>query len=147
MRTILVATDGSEAAADAVDFAIELARDTGAELEVIAVKPPPILSKGGPAPPIFEIEEPGGAERIAARAAEKAGAAGVRAHPHAGRGEPVDVIAAAAETLHADMIAVGSRGHGALAGALIGSISHALIKRSHVPVTVVPRHVHDRLHA
>jgi nucleotide-binding universal stress UspA family protein len=147
MKTILVSTDGSEGASEALDFGIDLARETGAELEVLAVKPPPILSKGGPAPPIFEIEEPGGAERIAARAAEKAAATGVHAHPHAGHGEPVDVIAAASESLHADLVVVGSRGLGGIAGALVGSVSHGLIKRAHVPVTVVPKHARDRLHA
>ncbi len=140
MKTILLATDGSEAAVEALDFAIELARETGSELELLAVRPPRVLSKGGAAPPIFEVEEPGGAERIVAAAAEKAAAARVEAHGHVGHGEPVDVIAAASERLHADLIAVGSRGLGAISGALIGSVSHGLIKRSHVPVAVVPRH-------
>jgi nucleotide-binding universal stress UspA family protein len=147
MNRILAATDGSETATEALDFAIELARKTGAELDVLAVRPPPILSKGGPAPPIFEVEEPGGAERIAARGSEKAGAAGVVAHAHAGHGDPVDIIAAAAERLNDDLIVVGSRGLGAIAGALLGSVSHGLIKRSHVPVTVVPQHARDRVHA
>jgi nucleotide-binding universal stress UspA family protein len=57
------------------------------------------------------------------------------------------VIAARADSLQADTIAVGSRGHGPIAGALIASVSQGLITRSHVPVTVVPRHVHDRLPA
>jgi nucleotide-binding universal stress UspA family protein len=139
MKRILLATDGSEAAVEALDFAIQLARETGSELELLAVRPPRVLSKGGAAPPIFEVEEPGGAERIVAAAAEKAAAARVAAHSHVGRGEPVDVIAAASESLHADLIAVGLRGLGAISGALIGSVSHGLIKRSHVPVAVVPR--------
>jgi nucleotide-binding universal stress UspA family protein len=41
----------------------------------------------------------------------------------------------------------GSRGHGAIAGVLLGSVSHGLIKRSHVPVVVVPQQAHDRMHA
>jgi nucleotide-binding universal stress UspA family protein len=32
---------------------------------------------------------------------------------------------------------VGSRGHGPVSGALLGSVSHALIARSPIPVTVV----------
>jgi nucleotide-binding universal stress UspA family protein len=135
-----LATDGSEAATEALDFAIQLARETGSELELLAVRPPRVLSKGGAAPPIFEVEEPGGAERIVTAAAQKAAAACVAAHPHVGLGEPVDVIAAASESLHADLIAVGSRRLGAISGTLIGSVSHGLIKRSHVPVAVVPRH-------
>jgi len=147
MKSILAATDGSEAAAEALDFAIALARETGAELEVLAVTPPRILSKGGAAPPILEIEEPGGAERIATAAAEKAATASVRAHARAAHGDPVHVIADAGEKFHADPIAVGSRGHGAIAGVLLGSVSHGLIKRSHIPVVVVPQHAHDRVHA
>jgi nucleotide-binding universal stress UspA family protein len=71
MKTILLATDGSEAATEALDFAIQLARETGSELELLAVRPPRVPSKGGAAPPIFEVEEPGGAERIVAAAGQR----------------------------------------------------------------------------
>jgi nucleotide-binding universal stress UspA family protein len=35
-------------------------------------------------------------------------------------------------------VVVGSRGHGAVTSALIGSVSHGLVTRSTVPVLVVP---------
>ena len=72
MKTILFATDGSDSAGEALEFAIELAKETGAEIDVLAVKPPPVLSKGGVGLPILEVEEDQGAEHIAATAVTKA---------------------------------------------------------------------------
>ena len=40
MKHVLIATDGSESADEALDFAIEIARDAGATLHVLSVRPP-----------------------------------------------------------------------------------------------------------
>jgi nucleotide-binding universal stress UspA family protein len=52
--------------------------------------------------------------------------------------EPADVVAAAAEELDADVIVCGTRGHGALAGAVVKSFGHRLLHVSPCPVVVVP---------
>jgi nucleotide-binding universal stress UspA family protein len=137
MKTILVGTDGSDPAGQALDVAIELARDTGAKLEVFSVQQPLPHGRAGSGPPILEVEQPHGAEHIAEAAAEQARAAGVTATPHSPRGDVVDVLADAASTLGADLLVVGSRGHGSISGALLGSVSHALVSRSPVPLTIV----------
>ena len=137
MKTIMIATDGSEPAADALDVAIELARETGATLEVLSVRPPVVAGRAGAGPPMFEVEEPGGAEHIAAVAAGRATAAGVDVAAHSAHGDVVDSICEASSTVGADLLVVGSRGHGPVSGALLGSVSHALIGRSPIPVTVV----------
>ena len=137
MKTILVATDGSEAAEDALEVAIELAREAGAKLEVLSVQEPLPHGRAGSGPPMLEVEQPHGAEHIAEAAAQKARDAGVEATPHAPRGEVADVLAGAATKLGADLMVVGSRGHGPLAGAVLGSVSHALVSRSPVPLTIV----------
>ncbi len=141
MKTVLIATDGSEPSEQALDVAIDLARDTGAALHVLSVHPLRPVGRAGIGPAITEVEEPAGAQHIADAAARRARAAGVEATAHAGQGDVVDVIAEAAKSLGADLLVVGSRGHGPVSGAVLGSVSHALVHRSPVPLTVV-RHAH-----
>ena len=54
------------------------------------------------------------------------------------QGPTVDTILAQAEKLDADLIVVGSHGHGAVFDMLVGSISAEVIRRSTIPVLVVP---------
>lgn len=58
---------------------------------------------------------------------------------HAVAGDAADVLLVASAT--ADMLVVGSRGHGRLGTALLGSVSAACVRRSARPVVVVPRHM------
>jgi nucleotide-binding universal stress UspA family protein len=53
------------------------------------------------------------------------------------RGDPVDEIVAYADTVDADLIVVGSRGHGAVASALLGSVSRGILREARRPVLVV----------
>jgi nucleotide-binding universal stress UspA family protein len=137
MKTILIATDGSEAAGQALAVAIDLARETGAALEVLSVRPQRVAGRGGAGPAMLEVEELDGPEHIAEAAALLAREAGVVAMPHAARGDVVTCIADAATKLGAELLVVGSRGLGSLSGAVLGSVSHALVRRSPVPVTIV----------
>jgi nucleotide-binding universal stress UspA family protein len=54
------------------------------------------------------------------------------------QGPTVDTILRQAEKLEADLIVVGSHGHGAMFDMLVGSISADVIRRSTIPVLVVP---------
>ena len=144
MKTILIATDGSEAAGDALDVAIDIAKQTGAALQVLSVRPPVPAGRAGAGPAMIEVEEPTGAEHVAEAAAARAREAGVDATAHTAHGDVVDSIADAATMFGADLLVVGSRGHGPLSGAVLGSVSHALVRRSPVPVTIVR---HAAVHA
>jgi nucleotide-binding universal stress UspA family protein len=52
-------------------------------------------------------------------------------------GNPVQEIIAAAKDWQADLIVVGSRGHGRLTGLLLGSVAQKVISLAHCPVVVV----------
>ena len=143
MKTILVATDGSDNAQQAVGVAIELAHDAGAELVVTTIRVMPPIGRGGSSAPIMAVEDPAQARSIASDAAALAVESGVKARAEARAGEPADEIVRLAGEINADMVVVGTRGLGALSGALMGSVSRSVVRHAGTPVTVV----HAREHA
>jgi len=54
------------------------------------------------------------------------------------QGDPVKTILREAERLDAELIVVGSHGHGMMFDALVGSISAGILRKSTIPVLVVP---------
>lgn len=139
METILIAVDGSPSAQEAVDFGLELAAEQDATATFVLVAPAvDVLPAGGfgvtVAVPHTPTEDEG-APLDAVR--EQAEQQGVRAHTRLLKGDPVDEIVAYADLIDADLIVVGSRGHGALASALLGSVSRGVLREARRPVLVV----------
>ncbi len=54
------------------------------------------------------------------------------------QGEPVKTILREAEHLDAELIVIGSHGHGMMFDALVGSISAGILRKATIPVLVVP---------
>ena len=140
MKRILVATDGSPSASEAVAFGVELAAEHTAELvfahvvPVLDVIPPAGFGAIGGAFP----HEPDEFDRtLLENAAAVAAEHGVVATTVLLRGDTVDEIVAYADSHDADLIVVGSRGHGAIAGALLGSVSLGILGESKRPVLIV----------
>jgi nucleotide-binding universal stress UspA family protein len=139
VKRILLATDGSEPALEATRVAIEIAEEHGAELLVahvvreIDVVPATVLQIGTVVPHRPAAHDLELLEDAAARAREH----GVEATTVLLRGETVDELVRYASVRDVDLIVVGSRGHGAVAGALLGSVSQALLRESRRPVLIV----------
>ena len=140
MKRILVATDGSPSSTEAVAFGVELASEHEAELIFVHVVPTldvvPATGFGGIGG-AFPHEPSEHDHVLLEEAAEVASQQGVLSTTALLRGDTVDEIVAYADSHDVDMIVVGSRGHGAIAGALLGSVSHGVLGESKRPVLIV----------
>jgi nucleotide-binding universal stress UspA family protein len=76
-------------------------------------------------------------EQLLDDAAEVADRADVPASVKLLRGNTVDEIVAHGDSMDADLIVVGSRGHGAITSALLGSVSRGILAESRRPVLIV----------
>jgi len=144
-RNILVAIDGSQAAAAALDEAIDLARSDGARLVLISVAAQPRLRLAAPpyVPYPTELDFEHGARNLLARAEQRV-PADIPVTSLVRAGDPAVAIAARAEQGGHDLVVMGSRGHGWLAALFLGSVSREVAARSPVPVRVVSRRTQRR---
>ncbi len=123
MKRILVATDGSPSAMEAVAFGVELAAEHGSELMFVHVVPVvDVVPATGFAPisGAFPHDLSEHDRTLLVEAAEVAAEQGIVATTVLLRGDTVDEIVAFADSHDVDLIVVGSRGRGAIAGALLG---------------------------
>jgi nucleotide-binding universal stress UspA family protein len=145
LEKILIAHDFSEASDRALRFARDLAHQVGASLELVYVMPDLYDGRGDEIamlPPTTSGQSERYLEFLRAEL-NRAGRAALQGDDvsfgtHVSRGDPIKRIEALSEELHADAVCVGATGKGAVARALMGSTSQALLRTSHVPVLVVP---------
>jgi nucleotide-binding universal stress UspA family protein len=139
MDRILIAIDGSPSALEAVDFGLELAADQSASVTFVHVVPAldvvPMSGFGLAGAVQHELTDDD--TELLEQARSRADEACVTAYTRLLRGDPVDEIVAYADTVDADLIVVGSRGHGAVASALLGSVSRGILREARRPVLVV----------
>jgi nucleotide-binding universal stress UspA family protein len=140
MKRIVIATDGSASAVDAVAFGLALAREQHAAVAFAHVVPryevAPVHAFAMSGLRAHKVSE---ADREPLeRAVASAESSGVRATTELLVGDPANEIVAYADSVHADVIVVGSRGHGAIAGAFLGSVSRGVLREARRPVLVVP---------
>ena len=139
MNRILVTTDGSPSSTEAVAFGVELASEHEAELifvhvvPTLDVVPATGFGMGGAFPHELSEHDHVLLEEAAAVASEH----DVRSTTALLRGDTVNEIVAYADSHDVDLIVVGSRGHGAIVGALLGSVSRGLLGESKRPVLIV----------
>ena len=139
MHKIVVGVDGSDGSRAALRWAWAEAQAHGAALEVVTAWQYPIttsLPAFGSMPTPDDLEGEARQAMLAVVAEEGITAeAGVTVTTLVAEGTAAQALLGAAE--EADLLVVGSRGHGGFAGLLVGSVSQQCGSHAKVPVVVV----------
>jgi nucleotide-binding universal stress UspA family protein len=133
---ILVATDGSAGAQFAVEEAVWLAKVLGATVTFVAVARPPLPVLGAPYYQRALTADLGRARTAVANAIPVAEERRVPYTTEVIEGSPAEAIVDLARNRDVDLIVVGSRGRGAVTGAVLGSVSSDVVHRANRPVLV-----------
>lgn len=132
---IVVGIDGSSCSGDAMAWALRIADVTGVTIDAVIAWHLPNMYGGGYLP--GDYEPASDAEKVVTEVVNAAvGAtrpAGMRLIVK--QGTPAKVLLD--ESVGAQMLVVGSRGHGGFAGLLLGSVSAACAEHASCPVLVV----------
>lgn len=141
-KRVLVATDGSKAAARAVDFAATVAKAWDAELIALTISTalsPVELRELAQADHDLGIATDTLVRRILDDATARGkchGVAEIRILSMSG--DPANATLKIAQDERADLIVVGRRGLGGLSRLLLGSVSEKVVAHAHCAVAVVP---------
>lgn len=137
--SILVPVDGSANSDRAVRHAVALAKAGFADvLHVLNVQPSvgSLVSTFIARADIDSYHREEG-EKAIASALKICADAGVKAEPHISVGRPGQIVADFARKLGALQVVLGTRGHGGIAGMVMGSVAQDVIGHVDVPVCLV----------
>ncbi len=139
MRRILVAIDGSQPAARGARMATEIAVRFGSRVTLLYVVPRLLLPPDVYGLTVEEVEKEQRthADGILHAALAAVGGSGVEVDTKVLSGPPAETIAEAAGAEDVDLVVAGSRGQGAVARALLGSVSDRLVHLCPKPILVV----------
>ena len=141
--SIVVGTDGSESAQEAVRQAVELAARLGATLRIVsAYEPVPagrLREEATQVPPDLQwmINPREDVDATLRNAAEAALEGGVEAETYARQGDPADAILDVAEEQGADLIVVGNKGMTGARRFLLGSVPNKVSHRAPCSVLII----------
>ncbi len=132
---VVVGIDGSAASEEALAWAAEESRVRGAVLEIDHVWSLPNLGYGGFVAQIddFEKDAKDLLERVTDQARKNHPDLTIESHLLEGPPAPALIV----RGKRADLLVVGSRGHGGFAGLMLGSVSQQLVHHAEFPIVVV----------
>jgi nucleotide-binding universal stress UspA family protein len=140
-KSIVVGTDGSDTARQAVEEAIGLAKAVGASIELVsAYEPIPDQrlreeARAAPADMQWMVNPREEVDATLRQACGSIEAAGVTVTPYAREGDPADAILDVAEERNADLIVVGNKGMTGAKRFLLGSVPNKV--SHHAPCSVL----------
>jgi len=139
--SIVVGTDGSETASEAVRQATDLAKSVGAQIHLVSAFEPVgnqrLREERVQAPDDMQwmVNEREDVEATLKDATEKIEEAGVKVETYARQGDPADAILDVAEEQNADLIIVGNKGMTGAKRFLLGSVPNKV--SHHAPCSVM----------
>ena len=139
-KKILWATDGSDAADQSLPYVKDMASEHGATV-VVCHSVLTMVGAGAHGAPLALVEEDDIKAKLGGQVDELA-AAGLDARLELVGGDTLhgaahDIVRVA-DAEGVDLIVAGTRGHTALGGLLLGSVTQRLLHLAHCPVLVVP---------
>ena len=145
MKTIVVAVDFSNATSGVLEMAGRLAKVFGAQLRLFhVVEPEPSYTAYGFTPDEFPALH-AYQEEAKRRATTKLQEALAKVQPdlpdattQIAEGSPLHSLLDYVKECNADMVVLGSHGHGVIASLLLGSVAEGMVRKATVPTLIVP---------
>jgi nucleotide-binding universal stress UspA family protein len=144
IKRILVATDFSDLAAEAIDTAVAFAHESGATLDLVHVTteatyavPPPMDMLRMPVDLRSAVTE---ASTRLQTEEDRVRALGVACEGNVLVGRADTEIVGHADRTHSDLIILATHGRVGLGHALLGSVAEKVVQHAHCPVLTVPAH-------
>ena len=160
MKRILVPIDFSDATLRVIDLAQQLAKALDAEIHLVHVKEltaaaapgalgyglagmPELAPMSGVPIPVFDpmpqtVPVAEDEQSKLTHWQDKIAQSGVKVTLHEPTGAVVEEILNEADVVNADLIVMGTHGHGAMYNLLVGGVTKGVLKRSTRPVLLVP---------
>jgi len=160
MKRILVPIDFSDATLRVIDLAQQLAKALDAEIHLVHVKEltaaaapgalgyglagmPELAPMSGVPIPVFDpmpqtVPVAEDEQSKLTHWQDKIAQSGVKVTLHEPTGAVVEEILNEADVVNADLIVMGTHGHGAMYNLLVGGVTKGVLKRSTHPVLLVP---------
>ncbi|KOX94646.1 universal stress protein UspA [Haloarcula rubripromontorii] len=146
---ILVPTDGSETAENAVDQAVDIASKYGATVHALYVVDVDATSYSLGTEQVDRIrqgyldemtEVKADADEATGYVRDRAAEHGVEVKEHVTAGEPARAVRKFVEDNDIDLIVMGSHGRSGLKRVILGSVTEKVLRRTRLPVLVVDVH-------
>jgi nucleotide-binding universal stress UspA family protein len=145
MKTIVAAVDFSNATTGVLEAAVKITRAFGSSLHLLHVlEPEPSYTAYGFTPdefPAIHLFQEEARKRATARLQEvlaKVADDVPEATVHLAEGSPLHALLDYTHKVGADLVILGSHGHGAVAALLLGSVAEGMVRKAVVPTLVIP---------
>ncbi|MCB2215414.1 universal stress protein [Desulfofustis glycolicus] len=140
MTHILLPVDGSIHSKDATDYAVYLAKLSGARVTAVCCYEWCSNLYEVTQSAIDELKDKlrKNAEQIIDETKEKLAAAGIDYEAETVSGAPGVVLTKMIKSKEFDLVVMGSHGHSDIGGLFLGSITHKVLNKIYCPVLIVP---------
>jgi len=146
MKIILASVDFSNATPGVTSIAVDLAKAFGAELHLLhVIEAKPTYTAYGFTPEEYpaihayhEETRVRALKTLNTLAGTLSDQSGIAIETHLCDGSPLHELEKKVKHLGADLLVLGSHGHGVVASLLLGSVADGMVRKSIVPTLVVP---------